>query len=251
MRPIGRYAAWPKPPATRPRPSIGSGRRSVCSRIVARPSSSPPIHFLSRRCGPSSGSISTRPSGPWCCASMKRAKFKPLIERNLFCQCGRGRRRTHDDKRHGTTSLLAALEIAPGKVIGRCFKPHRAKEFLTFLREIDANVPDDLEVHLVMDNYAAHQTPAIRKRLAKRPHWHVHFTPAGASWLNQVERLFALLTEQQLRRGVHRSTPELEQASQKLPRRRQCRSQALPLDKIRRSDPRKQQTLLLQGHASR
>lgn len=127
---------------------------------------------------------------------------------------GQAERRTHDYKRHGTTSLFAALDIATGKVIGRCFKQHRAKEFLTFLREIDANVPDDLDVHLVMDNYATHKTPAIRTWLAKRPHWHVHFTPTGASWLNQVERLFALLTEKQLRRGVHRSTQELEQAIQ-------------------------------------
>ena len=127
---------------------------------------------------------------------------------------GQAERRAHDYKRHGTTSLFAALDIATGKVIGRCFKRHRAKEFLTFLREIDANVPEDLDVHLVMDNYATHKTPAIRKWLAKRPHWHIHFTPTGASWLNQVERLFALLTEKQLRRGVHRSTQELEQAIQ-------------------------------------
>ena len=154
---------------------------------------------------------------------------------------GQAERRTHDYKRHGTTSLFAALDIpactrlaakvgpvmpdlrsfapadrdiATGKVIGRCFKQHRAKEFLTFLREIDANVPGDLDVHLIMDNYATHKTPAIRTWLAKRPHWHVHFTPTGASWLNQVERLFALLTEKQLRRGVHRSTKELEQAIQ-------------------------------------
>jgi len=127
---------------------------------------------------------------------------------------GQAERRTHDYKRHGTTSLFAALDIATGKVIGRCFKHHRAKEFLKFLREIDADVPEDLDVHLVMDNYATHKTPAIRRWLAKRPHWHVHFTPTGASWLNQVERLFALLTDKQLRRGVHRSAQELEQAIQ-------------------------------------
>lgn len=127
---------------------------------------------------------------------------------------GQAERRTHDYKRHGTTSLFAALDIATGKVIGRCFKRHQAKEFLTFLREIDANVPEDLDVHLVMDNYATHKTPVIQRWLVKRPHWHVHFTPTGASWLNQVERLFALLTEKQLRRGVHRSTQELEQAIQ-------------------------------------
>ncbi len=125
---------------------------------------------------------------------------------------GQPERRTHNYTRHGVTSLFAALDVATGKVIGRCFPRHRAKEFLRFLRDIEANVPGDLEIHLVMDNYATHKTPAIQRWLAKRPHWHVHFTPTGASWLNQVERFFADLTERQIRRGVHRSTSELEGA---------------------------------------
>lgn len=125
---------------------------------------------------------------------------------------GQPERRTHNYTRHGVTSLFAALDVATGKVIGRCFPRHRAKEFLRFLRDIEAKVPSDLDIHLVMDNYATHKTPGIRRWLAKRPHWHVHFTPTGASWLNQVERFFAALTEQQIRRGVHRSTSELESA---------------------------------------
>ena len=125
---------------------------------------------------------------------------------------GQAERRSHDYKRHGTTSLFAALDIATGKVIGKCYARHRAKEFLSFLREIDRAVPNDLDVHLVMDNYATHKTAAIRAFLAKRPHWHVHLTPTGASWINQVERFFADLTERQIRRGVHRSTQELEAA---------------------------------------
>ena len=125
---------------------------------------------------------------------------------------GQAERRSHDYTRHGTTTLFAALDIATGEVIGRCFARHRAKEFLKFLRTIEANVPADLDVHLVMDNYATHKTPAIRAWFARHPRWHIHFTPTGASWLNQVERFFALLTEKQLRRGVHRSTRELEQA---------------------------------------
>jgi transposase len=125
---------------------------------------------------------------------------------------GQAERRTHSYTRHGVTSLFAALDIATGKVIGRCFPRHRAKEFLHFLREIEANVPDDLDIHLVMDNYATHKTPTIQRWLAKRPHWYVHFTPTGASWLNQVERFFADLTARQIRRGVHRSTDELEGA---------------------------------------
>ena len=95
-------------------------------------------------------------------------------------------------------------------MIGRCFRRHRAAEFRRFLDEIDANVPPDLEVHLVLDNSATHKTALIRRWLAKRPRYHVHFTPTSASWINQVERWFGLLTERALRRGVHRSVAELE-----------------------------------------
>lgn len=125
---------------------------------------------------------------------------------------GQPERRSHDYKRHGTLSLFAALDVATGKVIGRCFKRHRSREFLAFLRTVDAEVPRGLDVHLVMDNYATHKTQAIRNWLAKRPHWHVHLTPTSASWVNQVERFFADLTTKQIRRGVHRSVGELEDA---------------------------------------
>ena len=125
---------------------------------------------------------------------------------------GQVERRSHDYKRHGTTSLFAALDVATGKIIGQCFLRHRSKEFRKFLDRIEANVPDDLDIHIVMDNYATHKTKPIRDWFAKRPRWHVHFTPTSASWINQVERFFALLTEKQLRRGVHCSTKELEQA---------------------------------------
>ena len=123
---------------------------------------------------------------------------------------GQAARRSHDYKRHGTTSLFAALDIATGQVIGQCFPRHRASEFRSFLDAIEANVPKDLDVHLVMDNCATHKTPLIRKWLAKRPRWHVHLTPTSSSWLNQVERFFALLTDKQIRRGVHRSVAELQ-----------------------------------------
>jgi transposase len=125
---------------------------------------------------------------------------------------GQVERRTHDYTRHGTLSLFAALEVASGKVIGQCFARHRGAEFLKFLRQIERNVPADLDIHLVMDNYATHKTPAIRKWLGQRPRWHVHFTPTSSSWVNQVERFFAGLTERQIRRGVHRSTNELQAA---------------------------------------
>ncbi len=123
---------------------------------------------------------------------------------------GQVERRTHDYTRHGTTSLFAALDIATGAVIGRCYPKHRSSEFRKFLDQIEASVPTDLDVHLVMDNYATHKTKLIRDWLAKRPRWHTHFTPTGASWINQVERFFALITDKQIRRGVHRSTKQLE-----------------------------------------
>jgi transposase len=125
---------------------------------------------------------------------------------------GQVERRTHDYTRHGTLSLFAALDAATGKIIGRCYPRHRGREFLGFLREIERNVPRGLDVHLVMDNYATHKTEPIRKWLGARPRWHVHFTPTASSWVNQVERFFADITEKQIRRGVHRSTAELETA---------------------------------------
>jgi transposase len=125
---------------------------------------------------------------------------------------GQVARHTHDYKRHGTTSLFAALDVATGRVIGKCYPRHRASEFRRFLDEIEANVPRGLDVHLVMDNYATHKTPLVRNWLARRPHWHVHLTPTSSSWLNQVERFFGLLTEKQIRRGIHRSVADLHQA---------------------------------------
>jgi len=123
---------------------------------------------------------------------------------------GMPERRTHSYVRHGTTSLFAALDVATGAVIGKCYKRHRATEFLDFLKEIDGNVPDDLDVHIVMDNYATHKTPTIKAWLARRPRYHIHFTPTSASWINQVERWFAELTRKQIQRGVHTSVGQLE-----------------------------------------
>ena len=121
-------------------------------------------------------------------------------------------RQTHDYMRHGTTTLFAALDIATGKVIGRLHRRHRSQEFLKFLKTIDQQVPEDLDVHLVMDNYGTHKTQAVKNWFVRHPRFHVHFTPTSASWLNQVERWFATLTQKQIRRGTHRSTQQLEQA---------------------------------------
>jgi transposase len=122
---------------------------------------------------------------------------------------GQAARRTHDYKRHGTTSLFAAIDIATGHVVGKCYSRHRATEFRKFLDAIEAAVPAGLDVHLVMDNYATHKTPLVRNWLLKRPRWHVHLTPTSASWLNQVERFFALITDKKIRRGVYRSVVAL------------------------------------------
>ena len=125
---------------------------------------------------------------------------------------GQIERRTHDYVRYGTTSLFAALDIKTGEVLGECHRRHRSVEFRKFLDAIDAAVPKDLECHLILDNYGTHKTALIRRWLAKRPRFHLHFTPTGASWLNLVERWFAALTEKQIRRGSHRSTRQLESA---------------------------------------
>ena len=125
---------------------------------------------------------------------------------------GQIERRTHDYKRHGTTSLFAALDVKTGQVIGSCQRRHRSQEFRRFLDRIDAAVPADLDVHLILDNYGTHKTALIRNWLAKRPRYQLHFTPTGASWINLVERWFATLTQKQIRRGAHRSTAELERA---------------------------------------
>jgi transposase len=124
---------------------------------------------------------------------------------------GQVERRTHDYRRHGTTSLFAAFDTQSGRVIGQRHRRHRAIEFRKFLDTIDAVVPEDLDVHLIVDNDATHKTALIQRWLAKRPRYHVLFTPKGASWINLVERWFALL-KKQLRRDVHRSTRELEAA---------------------------------------
>ncbi|KOG56597.1 endonuclease DDE [Streptomyces griseoflavus] len=123
---------------------------------------------------------------------------------------GMPERRTHDYLRHGITSLFAAFNIADGTVIGELHRRHRAIEFKKFLVTIDKAVPAGLDVHLVCDNYATHNTPEIKAWLGRHPRFHVHFTPTGSSWINQVERWFGLLTDKLIRRGVHTSVKALE-----------------------------------------
>jgi transposase len=123
---------------------------------------------------------------------------------------GMPERRTHDYARHGVTSLFAAFNIADGTVISELHRRHRATEFRKFLITIDKNVPDELDVHLICDNYGTHKTDQINTWLAVHPRFHLHFTPTGSSWINQVERWFGFLTDKLIRRGVHTSVPALE-----------------------------------------
>jgi transposase len=127
---------------------------------------------------------------------------------------GRAGTMTHDYKRHGTTTLFAAIDVATGRVIGQCMKRHRHQEWLRFLRAIDHGTPKAFDLHLIADNYATHKHPAVKAWLAKHPRFHMHFTPTSASWLNQVERFFGLITEKRIRRGVFKSVGELETAIQ-------------------------------------
>jgi transposase len=119
-------------------------------------------------------------------------------------------RRTHDYVRHGTTSLFAAFNIADGTVIGQTHRRHRHQEFLKFLKKTGKNVPPDLDIHVVCDNYGTHKTPEVNAWLARHPRFTMHFTPTGSSWINQVERWFGYLTSQMIRRGVHKSVQALE-----------------------------------------
>jgi transposase len=123
-------------------------------------------------------------------------------------------RKTHDYARHGTTSLFAALNTKTGEIIGRCHQRHRHQEFLRFLKHVDQTITKGpkTEVHLVMDNYATHKTPAVQRWLTRHPEYHVHFTPTSASWLNQVERFFAAITDKCIRRSAFRSVHALKKA---------------------------------------
>lgn len=127
---------------------------------------------------------------------------------------GQAERHTHDYVRNGTTSLFAALNVATGEVIGRCRRRHRAKEFLRFLDEVHARVLKEpgVEIHLVLDNYATHKTPAVKRWFLRHPEYRLHFTPTSSSWLNLVERFFAEITERRIRRGAFRSVAALEAA---------------------------------------
>ena len=135
-------------------------------------------------------------------------RSQPVLPMDL----GQPERQTSDYFRHGTVDLFAALTVATGEVFSKCYEQHRAKEFINFLGAIDANVPSALGIHVVLDNLSTHKTPAVKRWLQRHPRFQLHFTPTHASWLNQVERFFGLLTEHALRRGSHTSPKQLRAA---------------------------------------
>ncbi len=142
---------------------------------------------------------------------MKRAKFRPWSGRSRCCRWGwaTSKESRNDSRRHGTTTRFAALDTASGTVLSQCRRRHRHQEYLDFLRQIDGNVPAGLDVPFIVDNYATHKHPRVKRWLATRPRFHVHFTPTYASWLNQVEIWFNLITRRAIRRGTFRSVKHL------------------------------------------
>jgi transposase len=146
-----------------------------------------------------------------CCDEKSQVQALDRTQPGLPLKQGRAATLTHDYKRHGTTTLFAALNVLDGTVIGQCQARHRHSEWLKFLRQIERSTPKDKHLHLICDNYATHKHPAVKAWLEKHPRFHLHFTPTSASWLNMVERFFRDLTTQQLRRGAFTSVPDLIQ----------------------------------------
>jgi transposase len=161
-----------------------------------------------------SGFMSIRRNTPLSCRSTKRAKFKRLTEPQPGLPMKKSRRATmtHNYKRHGTTTLFAALNVLDGTVIGRCMQRHRHQEFIRFLNATEAAVPKGKTIHAIVDNYATHKHPKVKEWLARHKRWTFPFTPTSASWLNAIEGFFAKLTKRRLKRGVFCSIVELQTA---------------------------------------
>ncbi len=173
-----------------------------CSRTESRVSNFPPTRFI-EKVRDIVGLYLNSPDRALVLCVEEKAQIQALDRSQpvLPMRPGQAARRTADYLRHGATTLCAALDARTGAVIGEFHQRHRAREFRSFLAPIDAAVPDELELHLILDNYGTHKTPAIQRWLVRHPRFHLHFTPTSGSWLNLVERWFAALTEKQLRRG--------------------------------------------------
>lgn len=147
-----------------------------------------------------------------CADEKSQIQALDRTQRPLPLKKGRAKTATHDYRRHGTTTLFAAIELLTGNVVGQCLPRHRHQEWLKFLERIDEEMPAELDLHLIVDNYATHKHPAVKDWLAKHPRFHMHFTPTSASWLNLIERFFGELTDKRIRRGTFLSVPDLIKA---------------------------------------
>jgi transposase len=213
-RPTGPAARWPKPPASPWVRCNAFGGRTNCSRTGCAPSSGRAIRVLPPSSLTLSGSMSIRRPMRSCCRSTKRARSKRSTAPSpgLPLKPGRCQTMTHDYKRHGTTTLLAALSVLDGAVIGRCMQRHRHLEFIRFLNAVEREINTGRPIHVVLDNYATHKHPKVLAWLARHPRWTFHFTPTSASWLNAVENFFSKMTRQRIRRGVFHSIADLQTA---------------------------------------
>jgi len=152
------------------------------------------------------------PTRAWVLSVDEKSQIQALNRTQpiLPMRPGHTERRTADYDRHGTTTLFAALDVKTGRVIGQCYARHRAREFRRFLDQVEESVPHDLDIHMILDNYSTHKAPTIHRWLLRHPRFHLHFIPTHSSWLNLVERWFALLTERQIKRGAHTNVRQLE-----------------------------------------
>ena len=208
------WTSGPNRPASALRRCSASGRLTGCSRIASASSICPRTPRSSTSCATSSGSMSIRRPTPSCFSVDEKSQIQALdrTQPGLPLKKGRAGTMTHDYKRNGTTTLFAAMNVLDGTVIGRNMQRHRHPEFIRFLNAVEREVPAGKTVHAILDNYAAHKNPIVRRWLARHPRWTFHFTPTSASWLNAVEGFFAILTKRRLKRGVFRSVADLQAA---------------------------------------
>src|SRR3984885_9081322 len=189
---------------------------TMLSRTAWRNSKSPMIQSLKIRCGTLSAFISILLIALWYSCVDEKSQIQALDRTApmLPLRPGLPERQTHDYKQYGTTTLFAAFNILNGKVVGSCQPRHRGKEFVRFLNQLEKQVPPDLDIHLILDNYSAHKSAEVQNWLKpkRRRRFHFHFTPTSSSWLNQVERWFGLITDKMIRRGTFLSVEELERA---------------------------------------
>src|SRR5438105_11406420 len=213
-RPTGARRRWPGQWGSAHPRCGGCGRGTGSSRIGCARSRSPTTPILPTNLRRSLASTSIHRPMPWSSASTRKSQIQALdrTQPGLPMKKGRCATMTHDYKRNGTTTLFAALDILEGKVIGRCMQRHRHQEFIRFLNAVEREVAADKAVHVVLDNYATHKHPKVRRWLARHPRVTFHFTPTSCSWANAVEGWFAKLTRQRLKRGVFTSIVELQTA---------------------------------------